>query len=78
MGHPGHARPGRRRDPAVISHELFCAADADQAGRAVRSLQPAEVHVVLTVRDMATLLPAEWQETVKHRNARGWTTGWAT
>ena len=27
---------------------------------------------MLTVRDMATLLPAEWQETVKHRNARGW------
>jgi hypothetical protein len=58
---------------AVISHELFCAADADQAGRAVRSLLPAEVHVVLTVRDMASLLPAEWQETIKHRNARGWT-----
>jgi len=57
---------------AVISHELFSAADAEQAGRAVRSLQPAEVHVVLTVRDMATLLPAEWQETVKHRNTRGW------
>jgi len=58
---------------AVISHELFSAADADQAARAVRSLQPAEVHVVLTVRDMASLLPAEWQETIKHRNARGWT-----
>ncbi|MGH3156527.1 MAG: hypothetical protein ACRDNF_08155, partial [Streptosporangiaceae bacterium] len=57
---------------AVISHELFSAADAEQAGRAVTSLQPAEVHVVLTVRDMATLLPAEWQETVKHRNAREW------
>lgn len=56
---------------AVISHELFSAADAEQAGRAVRSLHPAEVHIVLTVRDMATLLPAEWQETVKHRNARG-------
>jgi hypothetical protein len=28
------------------------------------------VHVVLTVRDVASLLPAEWQETVKHRNAR--------
>jgi hypothetical protein len=38
----------------------------------VRSLQPAQVHIVLTVRDMATLLPAEWQETVKHRNARSW------
>jgi hypothetical protein len=57
---------------AVISHELFSAADAEQADRAVRSLQPAEVHVVLTVRDIATLLPAEWQESVKHRNAREW------
>jgi hypothetical protein len=57
---------------AVISHELFSAADEEQAGRAVRSLEPAEVHVVLTVRDMATLLPAEWQETVKHRNAKRW------
>ena len=55
----------------VISHELFSAADPEQAERAVRSLQPAEVHVVITVRDMATLLPAEWQETVKHRNAKG-------
>jgi hypothetical protein len=57
---------------AVISHELFSAADADQAARAVRSLEPAEVHLVLTVRDMASLLPAEWQETVKHRNSRPW------
>jgi hypothetical protein len=57
---------------AVISHELFSAADPQQADRAVRSLQPAEVHIVLTVRDVATLLPAEWQETVKHRNARAW------
>ena len=57
---------------AVISHELFSAANAEQADQAVRSLQPGEVHIVLTVRDIATLLPAEWQETVKHRNARGW------
>jgi hypothetical protein len=60
---------------AVISHELFSASDEDQAERAIRSLEPAEVHVVITVRDMASLLPAEWQETVKHRNARGWE-GW--
>jgi hypothetical protein len=63
-----------RRAPrvAVISHELFSAADAYQAEQAVKSLEPAEVHLVLTVRDMATLLPAEWQETVKHRNASSW------
>jgi hypothetical protein len=67
------AREARQaRKVAVISHELFCAADPEQAGRAVTSLLPAEVHVVLTVRDMGTLLPAEWQETVKHRNTRSW------
>ncbi|HEY1321108.1 MAG TPA: hypothetical protein VGF32_12705 [Streptosporangiaceae bacterium] len=57
---------------AVISHELFAAAAAEQAGRALSSLAPAEVHLVLTVRDMASLLPAEWQETVKHRSTLGW------
>jgi hypothetical protein len=55
---------------AVISHELFAASDGREVKRALQSLQPAEVHVVLTVRDIASLLPAEWQETVKHRNAR--------
>jgi hypothetical protein len=62
-------QPGKT---AVISHELFCAADSGHAAMAVRSLQPAQVHIVLTVRDMASLLAAEWQETVKHRNARSW------
>jgi hypothetical protein len=57
---------------AVISHELFSAVDAEQAERAVASLRPAEVHIVLTLRDMSTLLPAEWQESVKHRSTRGW------
>jgi hypothetical protein len=57
---------------SVISHELLAAASAEQAARAVSSLQPAEVHVVLTVRDLGRLLPAEWQETVKHRNRQPW------
>jgi hypothetical protein len=66
----GQAR--RAPEAAVISHELFAACDADQADRAVRSLLPAEVHIVLTVRDVGTLLPAEWQETVKNRNTLEW------
>lgn len=57
---------------AVISHELMAAADPHQADQAVQSLRPAEVHIVLTVRDIASLLPAEWQESVKHRNSRTW------
>lgn len=62
----------RTKGTAVISHELLAGADADQARRAVSSLEAADVHVVLTVRDFGTLLPAEWQETVKHRNQQGW------
>ncbi len=45
---------------------------ARQADRAVRSLFPAEVHIVLTVRDFASLLPAEWQEKVKCRGTARW------
>src|SRR5262245_58852089 len=54
---------GQAEHIAVISHELFSAADERQADAAVASLLPADVHIVLSVRDMATLLPAEWQET---------------
>jgi hypothetical protein len=62
----------RARQAAVISDELLAVCTARQADRAVRSLFPAEVHVVLTVRDFATLLPAEWQEKVKCRGTARW------
>ncbi|HEX3337385.1 MAG TPA: hypothetical protein VHS54_13065 [Jatrophihabitans sp.] len=67
------ARQALRADRvAVISHELLSSATAEQAARARASLVGAEVHVVLTVRDFVSLLPAEWQETVKHRNTITW------
>jgi hypothetical protein len=59
-------------EAAVISDEVLAACSPEQADRAVRSLLPAEVHIVLTVRDLATLLPAEWQETVKTRGTDPW------
>jgi hypothetical protein len=62
----------RAPDAAVISNELLAACNPRQADRAVQSLLPAEVHIVLTVRDFATLLPAEWQETVKCRSTVPW------
>jgi hypothetical protein len=62
----------RGRRSAVISDELLAVCTARQADRAVRSLFPAEVHIVLTVRDFATLLPAEWQEKVKCRGTARW------
>ncbi len=55
---------------ALISHELFAGATAEQARRAVATLtEAAEVHVVVTARDHVRQISAEWQEHVKHRSA---------
>jgi hypothetical protein len=57
---------------AVISDEILVACNPPQADRALRSLASAEVHIILTVRDFASLLPAEWQESVKVRGTVPW------
>ena len=57
---------------AVISDEILAACNPPQADQAVRSLLAADVHVILTVRDFAAVLPAEWQERVKCRETTGW------
>lgn len=65
-------RARRWRGPTVvISHELLAWASEDQARAAVKSLRPAEVHVVYTARDLVRQLPAMWQEAVKNGNAAG-------
>ena len=60
------------RGTVAISDEVLAACNPPQADRGIRSLLPAEVHVVLTVRDIASLLPTEWQETVKCRGTVPW------
>ena len=57
---------------AMISHEMLAGASHEQVERAMQTLRSAEVHVIVTVRDIASLLPAEWQETVKHQNRQRW------
>lgn len=52
---------------AIISHEILGRASRLQVERALTSLAGAEVHVVLSARDLVRQLPAEWQENVKHR-----------
>jgi hypothetical protein len=51
--------------PALITDEMFAGASTRHVGRIVRDLQPAEVHVVLTVRDLVRAFPAAWQQSVK-------------
>ena len=63
------AHPG----DALVSTEFFVHASAQHAARAVADLTGLgrEVHVVVTVRDLARFLPSQWQETIK--STRSWT-----
>ncbi len=53
---------------ALISHELFAICSAERARWAAESLATvaAEVHIIVTARDLARQVPAEWQQTIKH------------
>jgi hypothetical protein len=53
---------------ALISHEFFAAASAEQAARMVEDLAPAEVHLVVTGREPLGLFTASWQESIKNRD----------
>lgn len=52
----------------VLSNELLSGASARQAQEAVESVGPADVHVVLTARDLARQIPSGWQEHLKHQH----------
>jgi hypothetical protein len=52
---------GWRGKASVFSMEFLSFADEEQAARIVESLEGADVHVVITVRDAAASIPAQWQ-----------------
>lgn len=52
---------------SIVSHEILAKASRTQVERALESFGDAEVHLVLSVRDLVRQIPAEWQENVKHR-----------
>ena len=58
---------------AVTSMEFLSLAKTEHVRTVVADLAPAEVHVVLTARDLARVVPAAWQE--RMRNAKTFT--WA-
>jgi len=66
---------GRVRDwdgTAVVSHEILATATRQQVAGALASFGDAEVHVVVSARDLVRQVPAEWQENVKHRRTLGY------
>ncbi len=81
----GHDRPGQggawtrlsRRytafsGDAVFSNELLAALSPDKIERLVTELAPAEVHVVVTARDLGRVIPSHWQTTLKNGSTMEW------
>lgn len=56
---------------AIISMEWLCLGDRAMAARAVNSFAGNDVRVVLAVRDLARVIPAQWQESTQ--NGFAWT-----
>jgi hypothetical protein len=56
---------------ALISHEFFAATPAARVPAVVADTQPAQLHVVYTMRDYVGQIPALWQETVKVGSTNG-------
>ncbi len=57
---------------AVVSMEWLGSASVEQAARMVESLAPAQVEVVITVRDLARTIPAAWQEFLQNWETWTW------
>lgn len=51
---------------SVISCEWLAFANGDEARRVLGSFGDAEIHVVLTLRDLGRVVPAVWQEQIKN------------
>jgi len=51
----------------IVSHELFAPVEAEAIDGFLDLLSDFEVHVVVTARDLARQIPAEWQQQTKTR-----------
>jgi hypothetical protein len=60
----------------VLSNEMLAGATREQADGLHRLLAEttgdAEVHLVVTARDLARQVPAEWQQQIQHRRTISW------
>jgi vacuolar-type H+-ATPase subunit F/Vma7 len=64
------AEAKRTTGDILISQEILAAASPEQVAKVMSAFAEDEVHVVLTARDLARQIPAEWQELIKHRSRK--------
>jgi len=58
----------RHEGRAIVSSELLAVCSDEKAATVVAALGGERVHVVLTLRSLASVLPSAWQESVKAGN----------
>ena len=63
---------GSDHPTVLLSDEHLSLASPRQARTAVQAFDGAEVHVVVTARDLARVLVSAWQEEIKNRGAWTW------
>ncbi len=62
-----------RHDGDVLySNELLASLNPRQTGRIVDAFSLAEVHVIITARDLARVMPGHWQTTIRNGSTVGW------
>lgn len=57
---------------AVVSNELLAALGPRRIMRLVSPFAPAQVHVVVTARDLARVIPSQWQTRLKNGSTLTW------
>jgi hypothetical protein len=57
---------------SVLSHEILAGAEDNEIVTAVSSFPNADVHVIITARDLARQIPSMWQESIKNRQTTPW------
>jgi hypothetical protein len=57
---------------AIVSEERLSLATAKQARTAVGGFADSDVHVIVTVRDLARVIVSAWQEEIKNDNTWTW------
>ena len=59
---------------SLLSHEILAGAEESEIVTAVRAFGDADVHVIITARDLARQIPSMWQEGIKNQQTTPWPT----
>jgi hypothetical protein len=58
---------GSSADRVILSSEFFSEASPVSASRVVQELDPARVHILVTLRPIAKIIPSQWQQWVQNQ-----------